>query len=128
MSRVPSRLLSLLCLLLVCSVCSCAVWKPVSREQIHAVIDERPGKVAVKTQASVLFLRRPSIQADTLNAVLVENNRDSRPVSIPLSSVQSLYMRRTDRNRTRAFVGTAVFASVVVFAIITEPKLQPGRP
>lgn len=97
----------------------CATWKPIGRDHIATTLDRRPELVRVSAGGAILDLRHPTLEADTLHALLRSDHRG--PVSMPLNSIESLSVQQNDRRGARLIAGFALAVSVAFLVALPEP-------
>ncbi len=100
-------------LALALNVTGCATWRPVEKERLASAMERRPNHVRVASQGATYELTKPGIGSDPLRGRI-----DGRDVAIPISAVDSLWIRQNNRKTTRlvAIIAVAMTAAFVVGA------------
>ena len=94
----------------------CATWAPVEKERLASAMERRPQRVRVATAGSTLELAKPALSGDTLRGRV-----DERDTALPISAVDSLWIRRNNR-KTARFVAITTVAIGLTFAIAAMRK------
>ncbi|HEV8128106.1 MAG TPA: hypothetical protein VGQ14_00465 [Candidatus Eisenbacteria bacterium] len=89
----------------------CATRVPVEKEHLASAMERRPQRVRVATSGSTLELAKPALSGDTLRGRV-----DERDTALPISAVDSLWIRRNNRKTARIVAITTV-AIAAAFAL-----------
>ena len=99
----------------------CATWAPVQKDRLASAMERRPQRVRVVTSGSTLELAKPALSGDTLRGRV-----DERDTALPLSAVDSLWIRRNNRKLTRIVaITTVAIAAAFAIAAASTSKTVP---
>jgi hypothetical protein len=98
---------------LTLNLTGCATWRLIEKERLANAMERSPHHVRVASRGSIYELTKPGIGGDTLRGRV-----DGRDVTLPISAVDSLWIRQNNRKTTRlvAIVTVAMAAAFVVGA------------
>ena len=92
-------------------VSGCATWAPIEKDRLASAMERDPQRVRVASSGSTLELAKPALRGDTLRGRV-----DERDTALPISAVDSIWIRQNNRKTTRIVAITAV-AIALTFAI-----------